>query len=203
MPNRALIRSRLGHDAYLAARPFTVFGAVRVTQHVEFTHCIDAQQLLAGSSRLHVIFRRAGVLDSVQQKKVLLRPISRHREIVSGGGIRYSDASGLLRGEVDDARVQREQQIVTPPVERKVFHLLLSDQSRDVLGGDGHDGRVPGHLHFFAYRSHPQGQINSRILPDHQPNSRSDCFRKSISSSPGPRTVLAEEQTTDIFPPGP
>ena len=198
-----LIRARLGHDAYLAAWPFTVFGAVRVTQDIEFTYRIDAQQLLAGSSRLHVIFRRTRVLDTIQQKQVLLWPISRHREIVSGGGIRYADAPGLLRREVDDARVQREQQIVTPSVERKVLHLLLSDQSRDVLGGDGHDGRVPGHLHFFAYRSHPQGQINSRILPDHKPNSRSDCFRKSDSSSLGPRTVQAEEQTTDIFPPGP
>ena len=38
-----LIRTGLGHDTYLATRPFAVFGSVGVTQHIEFTNCIDAQ----------------------------------------------------------------------------------------------------------------------------------------------------------------
>ena len=78
-----LVRARLGHDPYLPARPLAVFGAVGVAQHVEFPHRIDAQQLLAGSSGLHVVFRRAGVLDAIQQKQILLRPIAGDREIVS------------------------------------------------------------------------------------------------------------------------
>ena len=69
----------------LRARTLAVFRAVGVAQHVELAHRFHAQQISAGAARLHVVLGRAGELDAVQQKQILLRTIARDGEIVAGG----------------------------------------------------------------------------------------------------------------------
>ena len=71
-----LIRAGLRDDRDLAARVFAVFGGVGIPENVEFPNGVDAKQLLARSTRLHVVFGRAGILHAVQEKKILLRPVS-------------------------------------------------------------------------------------------------------------------------------
>src|SRR5262245_18992019 len=51
--------SGLRHNRHLPARSFTVLGAIRVAKHVEFSNCINAEQLLAAATGLHVVFGRA------------------------------------------------------------------------------------------------------------------------------------------------
>ena len=113
-----------------AAGTLAVLRAVGIAQHVEFPHRVHAQQLLAGAARLHVVLRRAREFHAVQQEQILLRPVSRHGEIVADGRIRNADAAGLLPGEIDHAGIQREQFVVTAPVERKILDLLFADQAR-------------------------------------------------------------------------
>ena len=141
-----LVAARLGDDDHLAAGALAVFGAVGIAQNVEFPHRVHAQQLLAGAARLHVVLGRARELHAVEQEKILLRPIARDGEVVARGGVRDPDAAGLLRGEIDDAGIQRQQQIVAPAVQGKIFHLLLADQAGDVRRG---------HAHQAARRSSP------------------------------------------------
>ncbi len=100
-----LIAARLGHDDHLAARVFAIFGAVGIAQDVEFTHGIHAQQLLAGASRLHIVFGCARVLDAIKQEEILLRPIARNGEVVPCRRVRYPDPTGLLRSKIDDAGI--------------------------------------------------------------------------------------------------
>ena len=88
-----LVAARLGDDNYLAARALAVFGAVGIAQDIELPHCIDAQQLLAGAARLHIILRRARVLHTIQQEEILLRAIAGDGEIVPRGRIGNSDAA--------------------------------------------------------------------------------------------------------------
>ena len=177
-----LISPRLGDDNHLTTRPFSVFSAVGVAQYVEFANRVDAQQLLARPARLHIILGRTGILDPIQQKKILLRPISGYRKIVTGGRIGYSDPTGLFRGEVNNARIQSKQQIVTAPIEGQIFHLLLTDQPGNVLSSDAHDCRVPSHFHLFADRpdsadsdrpphlAQPRGEFPSGLLPQSRPS---------------------------------
>ena len=88
---------------------FAVLRAVGIGEHVELAHGVHAQQLLAGAAGLHVVLRRAGEFHAVQQEQILLRPVSRHREIVADGGVRNADAAGLFPGEIHHAGIQREQ----------------------------------------------------------------------------------------------
>ena len=170
----------MGHDDHLAAGPFAVFGAVGVAQDVEFTHGIHAQQLLAGASRLHVVLGSARVLDAIEQEEILLRPIARDGEVVSGRGVGYPDSAGLLRGEIDDAGIQRQQQIVASPVQGKILHLLFPHQAGDVRRGHTHQRRVRVHLNLLAYGSHVQSDIHAGVLPDDQTDAGPDLFRKPL-----------------------
>src|SRR5260370_5728213 len=104
-----LIRPRLSHDDHLAAWVLPIFGTIRVTQQVELSDRVHPQQLLAGTTRLHVILCRPSKLNAVQEKQVLLRAISCNREIVTRCGIRHSNSSSLFPVEVDYYGVQREQ----------------------------------------------------------------------------------------------
>src|SRR5580698_1217053 len=47
-------------DQNLSTRPFSVFRFVGIAEQVKFLNRVDTQQLLAGASRLHVVFSRAG-----------------------------------------------------------------------------------------------------------------------------------------------
>ena len=105
----------------LAAGALAEFGAVVVALHVEFADGVDAEQLPAGPAGLHVVFGGAGVFDSIEQKKILLRAIAGDGEIVGGRGIGDAGAAGLLRCEIDDAGIESEQEVVAAAVERKIF----------------------------------------------------------------------------------
>src|SRR5262249_10085751 len=63
-----LIAAGLRHDYYLSAGFFAELRAIGIGLHVEFAHCVYSEQLSAGSAGGHVVFRRAGVLHTVQQK---------------------------------------------------------------------------------------------------------------------------------------
>jgi hypothetical protein len=63
-----IIRARTRHDFHLRSGPFAVFGCIAVAQRIEFFHRVRAQQLLARAAWLHIVFRRARELDSVQQE---------------------------------------------------------------------------------------------------------------------------------------
>ncbi len=128
-----LVAAGLRNDDHLAARPLAKFCSIIIALHVELTHCLHSQQLAAGSARLHVVFRGAGVLDSIQQENVLLWTIAGNRKIIRGAGIRDSRAAGFLRCEIHDSRVEREQEIVAAPVKRKILDRLFADQAADVL----------------------------------------------------------------------
>src|SRR5262245_22740868 len=61
----------LSDDQDLCSGTLAVLGAIRVPEDVELSHCIDAEQFLAGSSGLHVVFRGAGEFNSIQQENIL------------------------------------------------------------------------------------------------------------------------------------
>ena len=161
------IASRLGHDDDLRAGTLSVLRAITVAQDVELPHRVHTQHFLAGSTGLHVVLGRAGKLHAVQQEKILLRAISRDREIIARGGIRNSDAAGLFPGEIHHPGIERQQFVITPPVQRKVAHLTLAHQPGSIrrAGADHRGIRVHGHL--LAHFAHLQPQIDQRILSHH------------------------------------
>jgi len=159
-----LVGARLGHDDHLSPRPFAVLGAVGVAQHVELAHCFDTDQVPARTTRLHVVFRRAGELHAIEQEKVLLWAIARDREIVAGRGIRNSDAAGFLPGEIHDARIERKQKIIAPAIQRQGFYFFLSDQTRDVLRGRVDECNVRLHLHLLGDLADFQAEVGRGIL---------------------------------------
>src|SRR5579872_5243364 len=75
-----LVRPGLGDNQSLTTGPLAVFGAIRIRKEIKFADCVNTQQLLAGTSRCHIVFGRAGELHPVQQEKILLRPIPGHDE---------------------------------------------------------------------------------------------------------------------------
>src|SRR5215471_2879728 len=71
-----VIGSGLSHDSDLSTGALAVLGAVGIAQHIEFAHCVYAEQLLTASAGLHVVFRRAGEFHPVEQENVLLWTIA-------------------------------------------------------------------------------------------------------------------------------
>ncbi len=181
--NRAGFGAGLGDDQHLRAGPLAVFGAVGIGEQVEFAHRVDAQQLLAGAAGLHVVFRRAGEFDAVQQEQILLRPVARHHEIVAGGGIGNADAAGLFPGEVDHAGVEREQFVITAAVERQVLHLPLAHQAGNMRGVHVRQFGVAGHGHLLAGLAHAQGQVGGSALARGQIDALHDGFGKAGAGS--------------------
>ena len=80
-----LVATRLGNDNYLCSRPLAVLCSVGIAQHIELADRFHTDQILTCSTRLHVVFRSACELDTVEQEQILLRTIPRHCEIVAGG----------------------------------------------------------------------------------------------------------------------
>ncbi len=124
-----LIGSRLSNNHDLPAGPLAEFRSIRVAQHVEFAHRVHAEQHPARSSRLHVVLSGSGKLHSVKQKEILLGPVPGNSKVVSRGGIRNSGPARFHPGEIHHARIQRQEQIITSPVQREVLHLLFSDEA--------------------------------------------------------------------------
>ena len=149
-----LIRSRLRYNHHLPAGALAEFGSVRVALHIELAYGVHAEQHPARSSRLHVVLRRAGKLHAVQQKKILLRPVSGNSEIVSRGGIRYPCSAGFHPGEIHDAGIQRQQQIVTSPVQREVLYLLFAHQAGNISRRRAYHGSILSNRDLGLHRAH-------------------------------------------------
>ena len=164
----------LRDDADLAPRLLAVLGAVGVPQDVEFPHRVDAQQLPAGAARRHVVFGRARELHAIQQKQVLLGPVSRHGEHVGRRGIGNADPAGLLPGEVHHAGIEEREQVVAAAVQGKILDLLLAHQAGDVRGRGAHRGHFLGHGDLFRDGSDLQAEIEVRVLSDDQMDSATD-----------------------------
>ena len=137
-----LVAARAGGDNDLASRALAELGAVRVALDVEFADGVNAEEHAAAAARLHVVFGGAGVFDAVQQENILLGTIARDGEIVGGGGVRDAGAAGLLGREIDDAGIEREEEIVAAAVEGKIVDLLFGDESGDIACGGVDDGSV-------------------------------------------------------------
>ena len=76
-----------GDDGDLRAGALAVVSSVGVADDVEFAHGLDAKQLAAGAAGSDVDQRSAGVLDSVQQEEIVLRPASGDGKHVADGGV--------------------------------------------------------------------------------------------------------------------
>ena len=175
-----LIRAGLRHDADLAPGLLAVLGAVGVPQDVEFPHRVDAQHLPAGAARRHVVLGRAGELHAVQQKQILLGPVSRHGEHVGGRGIGNADPAGLLPREVHHARIEEREQVVAAAVQRQVLDLLFSHQAGDVPRRGAHRGHFPGHRDLLGDGPDLQADIEVRLLSHHQMDAATDGRLEAI-----------------------
>jgi hypothetical protein len=173
-----LVASRLRDDRDLCPGAFAIFRAVRIAQHVELAHGVYAQQLLADAARLHVIFGRTE-FNAIQQKQILLRTVSSYREVIARGRVRDADSTRLLPSEIDHARIQREQFIVTAPVERKIPDLAFIHQARDILRGHVDQRGVGIYSDLLAGFSHAQGKVDRGILSDYQMDSGAHFHRES------------------------
>src|SRR6202008_1213089 len=118
----------------LGAGMLAEFGAVGVALHVKFADGVDTEQHAAGSAGLHVVFGGAGILNTVEKENILLGAIAGDGEIIGGGGIGDAGAARFLGGEVYDAGIEGEEEIVAAAVERKILDLLLADQAGGVAG---------------------------------------------------------------------
>ena len=175
-----LIGSGLRDDENLCAGAFAIFGAVGIGEHVEFADCVDAEQLLAGAAGLHVVFRRAGEFDAVQQEEILLRAVALDCEVVADSGIGNADAAGLLPSEVDDAGIKGEEFVVTAAVEREVFDLFLVYDARDIGGGDVDNGSIAFDGDLLAGGTYAKRDVDCGALRDDEMNAGADTFGETV-----------------------
>src|SRR5580704_4869839 len=140
------VRAVRGDNVDLRSRPLPVFGAVGVLYYRKFTHGIHSQELSAYSTRRVVDLGCAGEFNSIQQEEIFLRPAAGDGEHVSDNGVRSANSSGALGCVVDDSRIQGQQLVVAPSVQRQVLHLTFANQAGDVFSGDLDIGRDSGDL---------------------------------------------------------
>jgi len=138
------VGTRLSDDNDLAARVLAELGAVGVALHVEFTDGVDAKELTAGAAGSHIVFSGAGEFDAVEQKYILLRTIAGHGEIVRGSGIGDAGTTCFLRGEIDDSRIEGEEEIIAAAIERELLDFVCADETGDIAGAGVDDGSVLG-----------------------------------------------------------
>src|SRR4029077_13269815 len=118
------------------------------------------------SAGLHVVFGGSGVLDSVEEKDILLRAIALVGEIVGGGGIGDAGAAGFLGGEVDYARIEGQEEVEAAAVEGQIFDLPLADQAGNVAGGGDDKRSIGGDIDLGFDCADLQREINSGFLAD-------------------------------------
>ncbi len=132
-----LIAAELRDDDNLAAGMLAEFGAIGVALHIKFAHGVHAEQHAAGAAGLHIVFGGAGILNAIEEKEILLRAIALDGKIIASGGIRDAGATGLLRSEIDDPGIEREEEVEAAAVEREFFNLPRADEAGDVVGCSG------------------------------------------------------------------
>src|SRR5262249_16235145 len=123
---------------------FAEFGAVVISQDVEFADRFDSEELAAGSAGSHVVFGGAGEFDAVKEKEILLRTIPVDGEIIGGSGVGNAGAARFLRSEIDDAGIESKQEVVASAVERKILDGLVVHETQgvcdDIMADDGDVG---------------------------------------------------------------
>ncbi len=129
----------------------------------------------------------------------MLWPVPGNGEVVSRGRIRYSSPARFHPGEIHHARIQRQQQVIAPPVQRKILHLLFPYQAGDVSRRGAHDGRIPSHPHFRCHRAYFQFQIDACFLSHDQADPAPDRFLKARFSNC--HFVLPHSQPNNLIPP--
>ena len=167
-----LVTSALGDDGNLRPGVLAVFGIVGMGQYIKFADRIHAQQQPADAARCHIVFRRTRELYSIEEEQVLLRPVAGDGKVIGGGGVGNTNAARLLRGEVDHAGVQRQQQIETASIQGKALNLLGANQAGDIGGTGVHNRRVLAHHNLLARRADFQAEVEDGILADNQLNAR-------------------------------
>ena len=156
------------HDVDLGAGSFSIFGAIGVLHQGEFLHRVHAQKLSARPSRGVVDLGGAGEFHPVQEVKILLRAAARNCKHIADHRVRGARAARPLRRVVNDAWVQREELVVTPAVQRQVFHLALADKARHVGRGYLHGKRGSFHLNRLVDPGDGEGQIQIGALSEHE-----------------------------------
>ena len=121
-----MIASALRGEHHLRSGPFAILRAIGVAQHVKLFDRVHAQELSADPAGGHIVLGCAGKLHAIQQKDILLRPVTRDCKVVGVGRVGDTSAAYLGGGIVDHARIQGEQQIEAAAVQRKVLDLLTS-----------------------------------------------------------------------------
>ena len=121
-----------------------------------------------------------GEFHAVQQKQILLRPIAGNGEIVAVVELETPVPPVFSRGEIHDSGIQRQQQVIAAPVERQVFHLLLSHQSGNILGGDADQRSVALHRNLLAHGAYVQRQVDGTLFIDDHADSRAHFRGKAL-----------------------
>ena len=104
----------------------------------------------------------------------MLGAIAGDGEIVCGARVGNSSAASFLRSEVDDTRVEREEEIVAAAVQRKIFDGLLADETAHVLSGGADHGSITGDGDFCFYRAYLQLKIDAGFLAHNEVDAAAD-----------------------------
>jgi hypothetical protein len=128
---------------------------------------------------VHVVFGRAGELDSIEEEEILLRAIAGDREVVGRGGVGDAGAASFLGSEIDDARIERQEQVVAAAIERKLFYGALTHQAADVQRRSADHGGVALDCDFRLHRGYLQAQIDGGFLVHDQLYTSTDGVLKT------------------------
>ncbi len=159
---------------------FAIFGAIGVAQNVKLPDGIDPQQLLARAARLHIILGSACVFDTIEQKEILLRPITHDGKHIAHGGVGDAHASRFLRGKIDDSGIQCQQFVVTPAIQRKVLDLLFRDHAGNVCCGRAYRRRFLGYGYSLLDLADLQSEIHGCLLVYGQMKAATQRLLKSV-----------------------
>src|SRR5207244_3171267 len=85
-PMQAVCAARR-NDRDLGTLSFAIARRIGIRDYIELAYRVDTQQLPASAAGGHVDQGCSGVLDAVQQKKIVLRPPSRDREHIANGRV--------------------------------------------------------------------------------------------------------------------
>ena len=127
--------------------------------------------MLARSTRLHVVFCGARILDAIEQKEILLGAVAGNGKHIAHSGVGDSHSSRLLRGEIDNSRIQGHQFVIAPAIQWKALDLLFCYDAGHLFGGRAHRRRSLGHRDFLLYFANFQSEIHGGFLADGQVDS--------------------------------
>ncbi len=162
------VSSRSGDDRYLRARALAVIRAISIADHVEFADRVHSQQLPAGAARGYVDERGPGVLDSVQQKEIVLRAPAGDGVHIADRGVRCAHAARTLGGVADRRRVELDKLVEAAPIEGQFLYLPLIHQSLRLQGRGIDHGRRVHHGDSLLHAADGEGKVQLDILANGQ-----------------------------------